>query len=80
MTDTNTLSSEQIGQLGLDIYDKQVKPKLTPQDRGKWLAIDVSTAEYYIGKDAIEAAKKARATSPDAPLFIVKIGDDKKNG
>ena len=39
---------DELAVLGGDIFDRQVRPALRPEDDGKFIAIDVETADYEI--------------------------------
>ena len=45
---------------GLEIYEQRILPLLEPTEKGKFVAIDISTAEYEIdGRDADAIASPA---------------------
>ena len=58
---------------GKKIYEK-IKDKLEPVHRGEFVAIEVDTGDYFMGKDLIEADRKARVKYPDAVFFLARIG------
>lgn len=37
---------EEFAGLGRDVYERLVKPKLRPEDEGKYAALDVRTGDY----------------------------------
>ena len=39
-------SLDELAALGGDIFDRQVRPALRPEDDGKFVAIDVETGSY----------------------------------
>jgi hypothetical protein len=49
---------DELASLGGDIFDRQVRPALRPEDNGKFVAIDVGTGDYEIDDDdlVLEAA------------------------
>ena len=58
---------------GKEIYAK-IKAKLEPAHKGEFVAIEVDTGDYFVGKDPIEADEKAREKYPDAVFFLARIG------
>lgn len=73
-SETKTLSNEQIGVLGFDIYDRELRARLEETESGKWIAISLSTHEYYLGRDSKEAAQNARQHNPNDLFFVARIG------
>jgi len=58
---------------GEEIYRK-IKEKLEPAHKGEFVAIEVDTGDYFVGKDPIDADEKARVKYPDAVFFLARIG------
>ncbi len=58
---------------GKEIY-KRIKNKLEPEHKGEFIAIEIDTGDYFVGKDPIEADEKAREKYPDAVFFLARIG------
>ncbi len=67
-------SKEEFAKRGDAIYEKDILPKLTAKDIGKFLAIDIETGEYEIAADEIKAGDRLRARLPDAQIWMVRIG------
>lgn len=65
---------DELAQLGGDIFDRQVKPALQPQDDGKFVAIDVETGEYDIDEDDYSAVARLRARKPAADIWLMRAG------
>ena len=59
---------------GQEIYEQRILPLLEPTEKGKFVAIDTSTAEYEIdGRDA-DAIVRLLKRRPDASVCIVRVG------
>jgi hypothetical protein len=69
-------SKEEFARRGDAIYQKQILPKLTSKDVGKYLAIDIETGEYEIARSEMKAGDKLLARVPEAQIWIVRIGYD----
>ena len=44
------------------------------EERGMIVAIEPDTSDFFVGKDVIEALKKARAKYPKAFFYFVRVG------
>ena len=69
-----TLTPEQVSDLGEKIYREKIRPTLTEADIGKFVIIDVSTGEYEIDDDDLTADYRLRARQPDASGYIMRVG------
>jgi hypothetical protein len=67
-------SKEEFAKRGDAIYEKEILPKLTAKDVGKFLAIDIETGEYAIDRDELKAGDKLLARIPEAQIWMVRIG------
>jgi hypothetical protein len=67
-------SSDEIAERGQALYDQEIRDKLDPSARGKFLALDIETGEYEIDADERSALKRVRAKNPDAALYLLRIG------
>ena len=65
---------DELGRLGDAIYDQQIRPKLRPEDKGKFVAIDVDTGEYEMDEDEYNAVMRLRARMPAADMWLIRVG------
>jgi hypothetical protein len=65
---------EEFARRGDEIYERDIKPKLKPRDKGRFLAIDIETGEYEMDDDQRQASERLRARLPDAQTWFVRIG------
>ena len=56
------------------IYVKHIKPLMTEEDVGKFVAIDVDTGDYELAQEVTEALHRLRQRHPDASLTAQKVG------
>lgn len=56
----------EIGDLGHEIYEREIESRLTEADHGKVIAIDVDTGDWVIG---IEGLRAMDAENPDARIY-----------
>ena len=66
-------SMEEFARRGDEIYERDVLPKLTPEDRG-FVAIDIETGEYELAQDELTASNRLLARRPQAQVWIRRIG------
>jgi len=56
------------------IYRKKLKPKLERKYRGRIVAIDVDSGDYFVGRTVLEAIEKGRRRHPGKIFYAVRIG------
>ena len=56
-----------------EIYET-IANTLEPRLQGKIVAIEVESAEYFVGETVLDAANKARATHADKVFHFFRIG------
>ena len=71
---TTQRSLNELAALGADIFDRQVRPALRPEDDGKFVAIDVETGDYEIDEDDYAAVARLRARKPAADVWLLRAG------
>jgi hypothetical protein len=67
-------STEEIATRGREIYEKQLRAKLEPDNIGKFLVIDIETGEYEMDADGEAASLRARNKKPDGARYGIRIG------
>lgn len=66
--------SDEIGNRANEIYATDIRDNLSPEDHGRFLAIDVTTGEYAIADEILDAGRQLRERQPDAVSFILRVG------
>ncbi len=56
------------------IYQKKLKPKLEGKYKGRIVAIDVESGDYFVGKTVLDAIEKGRKKHPRKMFYAVRIG------
>jgi len=59
---------------GKEIYEMKIKPLVDPQEKGKFLVLDITTEDYAIGRDLGYTTQELRERRPDAVIHTVRIG------
>ena len=67
-------SKEEFARRGDAIYDSDIRPRLKPEDEGKFVAIDIETAAYEIEGDELGACDRLRTRVPNAQIWLVRAG------
>jgi hypothetical protein len=65
---------EETARLGKEAFDRLVRPKLAPEDDGKFIAIDLDTGEYEIDKEDYAAVMRLRGRMPKADIWLMRAG------
>ena len=60
--------------LGRAIYIKKIKPQMSEEDIGKFVAIDVDTEDYEVGMDIGETIHTLRLRKPNGVLTGQRVG------
>jgi hypothetical protein len=69
-----TRSPEEVARLGSDVFDRQVRPRLRPEDDGKFVAVDIDTGDYELDEDDYAAVTRLRARRPAAEVWLERAG------
>ncbi len=67
-------SLEEFARRGDAIYKEKIEPALSPKDKGKFVAIDIETGEYEIGRDSLKTTLRLYDRIPDAQPWMVRVG------
>ena len=66
---------QKIADEGSKIYER-VKTKYDPQEKGKFLAIDIDSQKVYLADTSADALELAIQNHPNNIFYVVKIGFD----
>jgi hypothetical protein len=67
-------STEEVGRLGRERYESELRPKVEAQHAGKFLVLDIVTGDYEIADDDLTASDRLLARRPNGILYGVRIG------
>jgi len=65
---------EEFARRGNEIYEQDVKPKLTAEDYGKYVAIDIETRQWEMNADEGAADERLLSRVPDAQMWMSRVG------
>ena len=58
-------SLEEIGQIGEQIYQRDIRNKVMPGEKGKFLILDIESGDYEVDEDDLRAEERLRDRHPD---------------
>lgn len=67
-------SPEEVARIGNEIYHRDIRDKVIPQHKGKFLILDIRSGDYEIDTDDLSAEEKLRSRRPDGTFFGLRIG------
>lgn len=67
-------SREEVATRGEAIYERDIRPNVESETKGKYLVLDIETGEYEIDQDDLVATKRVLARCPNAVLYGLRIG------
>ena len=67
-------SDEDFARRGDEIYEREVRPRVGPQDEGKFVAIDIETGAYEVDADARVAMDRLAVRCPGAEAWLTRVG------
>jgi len=59
---------------GQEAFDRHVKPKLRPEDDGKFVAVDIQSGSYEIDADDYQATGRLMNRIPGARIWLLRAG------
>ncbi len=59
---------------GMKLYQERLKSDLEPEHDGEMLAVEVESGDYFLGRTATEAYRKAKAKHPGKELAFLRVG------
>lgn len=71
---TTKRTLDELAKLGGDIFERQVRPNLRPEDDGKFIAIDVETGDCEMDDDDYAAVARLRSRKPAADVWLMRAG------
>jgi len=76
--DISQLHTEEITNKGEEIYKEKLQKILEPAEKGKYVAIEVESGQYFVGETKEEAIDKAQKVFPNKVFFVRRIGELEK--
>ena len=67
-------SPEEFSRRGNEIYDRDIRPTLRPDDEYQFIAIDIESGSYEIDPDDFAATERLLARHSDAQIWLARVG------
>ena len=67
-------SKEEFARRGDEIYDREIRPRVGPDDEGKFVVIDIETGAYEIDQDELTASDRLLDRRLDAQMWTRRVG------
>src|SRR6266498_1634978 len=67
-------TQQEIARNAEEIYRREIRDKVLPKHKGKFLTLDIESGDYEIDEDDLSGEKKLRARHPDGVFFGFRIG------
>jgi hypothetical protein len=67
-------SKEEIAERGEAVYTSDIRPHLKPEDKGRFVAIDIESRQFELAADELAACRQLRAKVPEAQIWLVRVG------
>jgi hypothetical protein len=67
-------SKEETARRGDEIYEHVVAPRVSPEDQGKFVVIDIETGDFEIDRDELTASDRLLGRNPGAQLWLRRVG------
>jgi hypothetical protein len=68
-------TADDVARRGRQLYERRIRAKVEDEHAGKFLVVDVTTGEYEVAEDDLQASDRALARNPDAVLYGLRIGE-----
>lgn len=68
------LPLEELGRIGERIYHDRIRSLVMPQDKGKFLVLDIDSADYEVDSDELAADDRLRERHPGGQFYALRIG------
>lgn len=67
-------AKDEFARRGDDLYERQIRPRLAPEDQGKFVAIDIDSGAYEVDAHELAACDRLLAAHPHAQVWLRRVG------
>src|SRR4051812_48496583 len=71
---TRRYEMEEFARRGDRLYNEVILTKLSAKDKGKFVAMDIHTGEFVIGRTEMATNNRLRKLLPEAQIWMVRVG------
>ena len=69
-------TTEEVARRGRELYERELREKVEADHRGRFLVLDVTSGDFEVADEDLEASERLLARRPDAMLYGVLVGED----
>jgi hypothetical protein len=69
-------SKAEFARRGDEIYNRDIRPQVEADNKGKYVAIDIETGAWEMDADELAACNRLIARLPDCQTWLVRVGYD----
>ncbi len=74
MSDVRSYTLEEIAQRGHEIYSRDIRDVVMPDNKGRFLILDIPSGDYEMDDDDLSAEELLRSRCPSGIFFGLRIG------
>ena len=67
-------TKEEIRRLGEEIYHREIRFKVMPQEKGRFLLLDIETGDCEVDEEDLLAVKRLRSRRPKGTFYGLRVG------
>jgi hypothetical protein len=67
-------TTEEVARRGEELYEREIRARVEPENDGRYLALDVESGEYELADEALAATARLRERRPGAVAYLVRVG------
>ena len=67
-------SPDEVARVGREVYEREIRSRVMPQQKGKFLVLDIVSHDYEVADEDMDASDRLRARRPDGVFFGLRVG------
>jgi hypothetical protein len=67
-------TKQEFARRGEELFERDVRPRLLPDDTGKFVAIDIESGAFEMDRDDRAATDRLLSRVPDAQIWLSRVG------
>ena len=67
-------TTEEVVRRGREIYESQIRLEVEPGHDGDFVAVDVVSGAWRVGRDDVTVSDEVLLTNPQAVLYLLRVG------
>ena len=67
-------TTEEVVRRGREIYENKIRAEVEPEHDGDFVAVDVESGAWEIGRDDVAVSDGVLQRNPQAVLYLLRVG------